>query len=251
MKKTALFFMIMFVSFLCGCGDDPNPIRPTEPDNELTDNDSDVVEIDNEVKDDSNTDSTPENNCADTNGLSCTTDSDCGNCMICITGGKCAKGCMSDEDCTMAVGLKCNKKLNRCLNVFATNKACSEDKCNGCCYTEKGLSELKCSTTQSPAVCGLCPNGEIYSAEDSKCISAVCSTTTDNCPSLNSGSTKPQPKCFECQSGELICKAKTTTSGCSAGVVINAAQCIPAGQNCIDSISECCSGMPCVEGYCY
>jgi len=172
--------------------------------------------------------------------------------MICITNGKCAKGCTTNDDCTMSTGLKCNKKLARCTNVFASLQACGETKCpTGCCYGDKGLAGVKCLTTAEASKCGLCPQGEIYIPDDSKCVPAVCSTTTDNCPTLNTGSTSPKPACFACKSGEFICQANTTTSGCSAGVIINAAKCIPAGQQCVAGVSECCSGMPCIQGYCY
>ena len=151
-------------------------------------------------------------------------------------------------------GTKCNTKLARCLSVLASTQACSEANCPaGCCYAEKGLTGLKCATgaNATATTCGLCPQNQVYSPEDSKCIDAVCSTTTDNCPTLNSGATNPPAKCYACKSGEYICKANTSTSGCSAGVVINAAQCVPAGQQCVEGVSECCSGMPCVQGYCY
>ncbi len=186
-------------------------------------------------------------------GRVCATDTECGNCMICTTGGKCSKGCITDADCTMQTGLHCNTKLARCLSIYASNKACSEVNCpTGCCYAEKGLTGLRCASQASPATCGLCAQGEIWSPSDSKCISAVCSATTDNCPSLNIGATNPSAACYKCKSGELICQANTTQSGCSAsGVIINAAQCIPSGQQCVEGVSECCSGMPCIDGYCY
>jgi hypothetical protein len=196
----------------------------------------------------------PTDTCANDNlGKQCTTDTDCGECMICVTGGKCVKGCTDDADCTMA-GTHCNKKLARCLSTLASGKACDETSCpTGCCYAEKGLTGLKCATGASAtaSTCGLCPQYQIYSPTESKCITAVCSTTTDDCPSINSGATNPPAKCYACKSGEYICKANTSTSGCSAGTVINAAQCVPAGQQCVEGVSECCSGMPCVQGYCY
>lgn len=186
-------------------------------------------------------------------GQSCTTDDECGNCMICLRGGICAKGCVNDADCTMQPGLYCNKKLARCLNIYASNKACSETNCpTGCCYAEKGLSGLKCAREASPAKCGLCNQGAVWSPEDSQCYSAVCSTTTDNCPSFNKDSVNPPADCYKCRPGELICQTTTAKSGCSAsGYIINTAQCIPSGQRCEEGITECCSGMPCISGYCY
>ena len=200
----------------------------------------------------SNGDNTDE--CATDNlGKSCTNDSECGTCMICVSGGKCAKGCTSDSDC-LSVGTKCNIKLARCLNIYASNSACSETNCpSGCCYAEKGLTGLKCATGASAtvAVCGLCPQNQIYSPSDSKCLMAACSSTTDDCPSINSGSINPPAKCYTCKVGELLCKANTAMSGCSAGVILNAKTCIPSGRQCIEGIHECCSNMPCINGYCY
>ena len=188
--------------------------------------------------------------CAETEGLGCSMDEECGPCMICVTGGKCAKGCTSDDDCQMLAGLKCNKKLARCLNTYASNKACSEKNCpGGCCYAEEGLSALKCQKKASPHICGLCRLGEIFSYKDSKCLPAICSTVTDNCPTINAGASKP--RCYECKAGEFICKASSSTSGCSAGTLINMQECTPSGMHCIESISQCCSGSPCINGFCY
>ena len=182
-------------------------------------------------------------------GKNCSLDNQCGDCNICIK-GKCSKGCESDDDCQMYVGLKCNKKLNRCTNVYASLQACGEIKCpTGCCYAEEGMTSVKCLTTPEAATCGLCANGEIYIPSQSMCIPAVCSTSTNNCPTLNAGSTDPDPECFECRSGEFIC---TERSNCSSVVIINSAKCKPAGQKCSPGLmSNCCSGMPCVDGYCY
>lgn len=210
----------------------------------------DDAKPDSEEKDDKETpdDNTDNTNCdTESIGNSCSLDNECGKCNICVA-SKCTKGCVSDEDCLMYSGLKCNKKLSRCTNVYASNKACGETKCpTGCCYSDRGLTELTCLAQPAAAKCGLCANGEIFNGEE--CIPAVCSSTTDNCPTLNSFSTDPKPECFNCKSGEFICK----DDGCegSSGIMINAATCIPAGQKCVAGISECCSGMPCVEGYCY
>ena len=213
---------------------------------DLSDTDDDEHSANND-ENSNNSDS-----CADTEGLACTTDAECGACMICSTGGKCSKGCTSDNDCQMSVGLKCNKSLARCLNVLASNKACSEANCpSGCCYAEKGLTGVKCTSYASASVCGLCPLGQIYSPDESRCITSVCSFTTDDCPSLNSEATNPPSKCYECVSGELVCEAKGSASGCSAGTIINLRACIPSGKKCDKNFDQCCSGMPCVGGYCY
>ncbi len=212
----------------------------------------DNVKPDTEEPDDKETtdDNISDGNCdTESIGKNCTLDNECGKCNICVK-GKCAAGCTTDDDCKMYTGLKCNKKLYRCTNVYASLQACGETKCpTGCCYAEAGLTAMKCLTTPDASKCGLCANGEIYMPDESKCVAAVCSTTTDNCSALNSSEEKPE--CFECKSGEFICEEDTACSQGSSGVLVNAAQCTPAGQKCVAGISECCSGMPCVEGYCY
>lgn len=263
-KSIAMMILLTMIFLVSSCGDDP-PIVESD-DESVTDVDSGNTGNTGDTGNTGNTGDTgntePDSDAGNTGntgdcatdklGNACTVDTECGKCMICTTGGKCTKGCTVNEDCSMAPGLKCNKKLARCTNVFASNTACGETKCpTGCCYGEKGLTEVKCITTAEASKCGLCPQGEIYISAESKCVSAVCSATTDNCPKLNEASTSPKPACFKCTSGEFICKASTTTSGCSAGVLINAAQCIPAGQQCVAGVSECCSGMPCIQGYCY
>jgi len=212
----------------------------TEPDNN-TNPDNETVD-ENDPYDGCDTESITKN---------CSLDNECGNCNICVS-GKCSKGCETDNDCKMYTGLKCNKKLNRCTNVYASLQACGETKCpTGCCYAGKGMTSVKCLTTPAAYICGLCANGEIYMPEDSKCIPAVCSTVSDNCPTLNSDSTDIGYGCFECKSGEFICKEIET--GCdSSGFPVNVATCIPAGEECVSGpISDCCSGLPCIDGYCY
>ena len=181
----------------------------------------------------------------------CTVDSDCESGKICTSALKCVEGCSTDDDCLGFAGTYCNKKLGRCVNPYASNRACSEMNCQqGCCYAEKGLAGMKCSADQNPATCGHCDQGQVYSPEDSRCLDAACSTTTDNCQMLNSGSFNPPARCFRCSDGDFICKASTSTSGCSSGRVINAKTCIQSGDECSAS-ADCCSGMPCVNGFCY
>ncbi|MBO7126077.1 hypothetical protein J6W78_00860 [bacterium] len=216
--------------------------------------DSDAIPYqDSDTTQDPDSDNEPGSCATDNLDTECQTDNDCGACMICITGGKCAKGCTSDSDCTLT-GTFCNKKLARCLSIFASSRACDEINCSsGCCYAEKGLSGLKCASgpNAAPAICGLCPQNQIYSPEDSKCVNAVCSMTTDDCPVLNSNSLNPPAKCYACKPGEYICKAKTTSSGCSSGTIINMKECIPSGRQCIEGVTNCCSGSPCIQGFCY
>lgn len=224
------------------CVDESDQEKKDDTDDESTDNSKPDTETpDKEVNDDNS----EEGDCnTESIGESCSLDNECGKCNICVK-SKCIKGCISDDDCKMYSGLKCNKKLSRCTNVYATNQACGETKCPaGCCYANTGLTELKCLTEPAAAKCGLCANGEIFNGTE--CIPAVCSTTSDQCATLNSS--ESDSDCYECKSGEFICKKG---SNCSSGVLVNAATCIPAGQKCVAGISECCSGMPCVEGYCY
>lgn len=262
MKK--MFYVLVAALFMfVACGDDPTPVidtgdtGTTQPDNDdVTDTASDADNTpvqDTENNNDADNNTTPDSNCSNELGKTCTTDEECGNCLICTKGGKCTQGCTTNEECQQInPGTTCNTKLARCVNAYASAKACSEASCpKGCCYAEKGLSGLKCLATPTAGTCGLCDQGEVYSPDDSKCLSAACSTTTDKCPTFNSNSSNPPAKCYECKAGDLICKANTSTSGCSAGTVINATQCVPAGQQCIEGVSECCSGMPCVQGYCY
>lgn len=151
-------------------------------------------------------------------GKSCSLDSDCGKCMICTTGGKCTKGCIEDSDCTMRTGLKCNRALARCTNVFASTQACGEKNCpTGCCYGEKGLVEVKCLAVAEVGICGSCDQGEIYIPSDSKCVPAVCSTIDNDCPMLNSSSLDQDPACFKCVYGEFICKPDAESTECTDG----------------------------------
>ena len=260
-----LMFVLLFAVTVVSCGDDPVPNVPVDNDIANTASDNDTANTGNDPgntgNDSGNTgDTGDDGDTADTGdtacdtkslGTNCTLDGDCGACNICV-GGKCSKGCTTDDDCQMYKGLKCNKKLYRCTNIYASSQACGETKCpSGCCYAEAGFTALKCianPTSSDAAKCGLCSNGDIYMPDASECVPAVCSVTTDPCPTFNKSSTDPKPECFECKSGEFICAEDTT---CSSGVLVNAAQCIPAGQKCVAGVSECCSGMPCVEGYCY
>lgn len=270
MKKLAITMIVLsFLFVFVSCGEDPVPNEgdtAVDADNGDTGDTGDTgntgntgdTAVDTDIGNTGNTGDTGDTGDTDCDsknlGTPCSTDDECGRCMICINngGGKCAKGCTSDADCTMSTGLKCNKKLARCTNIFASLSACNETKCpKGCCHADKGLGGVKCSLDANASVCGLCAQGEIFISEDSKCVPAVCSTSTDNCPSLNTGSTTPPASCFKCKSGEFICEPDTKTSGCSAGVIVNVTQCIPAGQQCVAGVSECCSGMPCVQGYCY
>jgi len=261
-----LIIMLLAACFLfvfTACGDDPVPIQPDtdgeqEKPDDIEDDDGDTGSTGGDTgstgtggstgTDTGTTGDTPDGCATEALGKACTTDDECGACRICIS-GKCANGCTDDDDCKMHQGLKCNKKLARCLNIFASTQACNEAKCpSGCCYADKGLQGLKCLSTPTPGTCGFCPQGDVY--DGAKCIPGVCSTSTDTCPTLNSH--EKYPVCWQCKSGEFICEEKKGPGGsqCS-GVLISPTSCIPAGQQCVAGVSECCSGMPCVQGYCY
>jgi len=266
MKTRFLFFSFLILIFSVSCGD----VNTTNQDHqdslsELEDKNYDTndeveeiadpdiyTEPDGYTKPDNTTvdEDTPDDSCdTESIGQNCALDNECGNCNICVS-GKCSKGCEVDADCRMYTGLKCNKKLNRCTNVYASLQACGEIKCpTGCCYAGEGLTSVKCLTTPVAYICGLCANGEIYMPDQSKCIPAVCSATSDNCPTLNSGSIDPAPECFECKSGIFICE--DTACDDSSGFPVNVATCTPAGEECVSGLmSNCCSGLPCIDGYC-
>lgn len=204
----------------------------------------------NDTEDNSGNNSGDNASCDDTEGKNCDTDKTCGACMICVS-GICQKGCTSDSDCGI-VGTNCNKKLARCVNIYASRGACNEENCpTGCCYADKGLTGLKCAKTPNPETCGLCNQNAIFSPMDQKCVNAVCSTTSDNCPAINSESTNPPSYCYECRVGELLCSTTSSKAGCSAAALINMNECTPSGRKCDGKTDKCCSGMPCIEGYCY
>ena len=137
------------------------------------------------------------------------------------------------------------------MNLAASSQACSESKCpQGCCYSNAGFTELKCEDEASLGTCGACPQGEVLRG-GKECVSAVCSSTNDKCSTYNAS--EPLADCFECQMGALICYENPDCFGTlvlRSGPMVNSKSCIPAGESCeIDY--ECCSGQPCINGYCY
>ena len=245
--------VIVLVMFLISCSTATPFIGGSDVDNKVIDNDvvfvddgniadNDISVIDNPQSE--NDVVVPDND----NGITtCKTDTECGTGKICIS-AKCENGCASDTDCKSYTGTRCNTKLGRCLNIAATSQACGEAKCNsGCCYTDAGYTILTCLKTADIKVCGLCKQGEIYS-DGKTCIPAACNSSTDKCSSYNS--TKANAKCYQCKAGELICYENTTTCKTGSGMIIDALSCVPAGENC-NVKSLCCSGQPCISGYCY
>ncbi len=254
------FFVTMF--FIAACSDN-NPV-PYAVDTGLTEKDIDTKEQDlppvddNNIPDDADpgiTDDgtepvddggeTPDN---DIIGTNCKLDSDCGAPYICVK-AKCAQGCESDGDCTNYANTTCNTKLGRCLNTAASEGACNETNCpSGCCYADKGLLGLKCATTGTLNVCGICSQGEVY-MNGTQCVTAACKVGETKCQTYNSYS--PRSSCFECTAETgYLCIDDTQCPGGSALMMVNVMECVPAGDKCAAK-DTCCSGMPCIQGYCY
>ena len=180
-------------------------------------------------------------------GGNCKLDSECTP-NICVK-AKCALGCASNADCANYPNTTCNTKLGRCLNTAASSGACDETNCQtGCCYAEKGFVGLKCATSGTLNVCGICPQGEIY-MNSSQCVPAACKVGETKCQTYNA--TDPRTKCFECTADQdYLCADNPQCTGGSALMMINVMECVPAGERCAAK-DTCCSGMPCIQGYCY
>ncbi len=265
MKKTAfiaaMFLMALFV--LACSAEDPNIITTdttvigdtdtVKPDNQLPDTDTPVTDTpvtdsDEPVTDDPVTDTEVSDIDSPNIGKNCKTDTECGTPLICVN-AKCAAGCASAADCANFAGTTCNTKLGRCVNATASSGACSEASCPaGCCYADKGFTALKCMATAALATCGICKQGEVYMG-GTQCVPAACKVGETKCQTYNS--TDPNAKCFECKTGDLLCYENTTTCNTgSALMLLNAKECIPAGEVCSEN-DTCCSGQPCIQGYCY
>ncbi len=277
MVKVMFFAMMVFMaSFLTvACSSEDPPAIPTndvttgdtdsavQPDNQLpdtglpdtggtdtggtdtggeTDSDTPV----NDVQPDS--DSSLPGDCATANlGKNCKTDDECGACLICVN-AKCAEGCQSDSDCSSYSGTTCNKKLARCVNTVASSGACNETNCaSGCCYAEKGFTALKCLKPAELAKCGICKQGEVY-MDGKQCVPAACKVGETKCQTYNS--TEARAKCYECKQTEYICYDNPSCKTGSTLMLLNAQECIPAGAVCSEG-DVCCSGQPCIQGYCY
>lgn len=179
-------------------------------------------------------------------GGSCKLDSECAP-NICVK-AKCALGCTGDGDCANYPNTTCNTKLGRCLNTAASEGACNETNCpSGCCYAEKGFAGLKCLTTGALNTCGICAQGEVY-MEGKQCVAAACKVGETKCQTYNSSD--PCSECFECKTGDFLCTQNPQCSCGSALMMVNVMECVPAGEKCAAK-DTCCSGMPCIQGYCY
>lgn len=253
--KNLFFVLLMVIAFMfIGCNDDPLVSVPAS--------DQDPIQTDDVVQDDVTTDDSVDEveKEDDTEVVDddpetilpnpCTMDPDCKDQAahaICVS-GKCTAGCKADDEC--AARTRCNTSLGRCLNLAASSQACSTRNCpSGCCVAEDGFTLLVCEATPTPARCGVCPQGQIF-LDGNKCVHASCDTVNDDCSTLNSG--KEDEKCYECQAGALICALdKECVEATGSGVTVNSYECLSAGQQCREGIDECCSGQPCVNGYCY
>ncbi len=175
-------------------------------------------------------------------GKTCSLDSECGKGNICAE-GKCAAGCKSDADCSAFGGTTCNTTVGRCLNEKADSAACAEG-CGTCCYAGIGLKKMKCAPSESAQYCGICPQGKIYEPNSKQCMIAACTTASDTCSTLNS--TAAKASCFKCSTTNVCAEE----ANCTGYYMLDSTKCIPAGETCSKD-SQCCSGQPCIQGYCY
>ncbi len=260
MKRLLVLVAVVGALFLIGCNSDDPIANPPKGDQDTADTSADddiIVDTGNsgDTVDTGDTgDTSDSGNSGDTGndniGKPCKVDGDCGKAGICVN-AKCAQGCTSDDECKLyGPTVRCNTLLGRCLNLAATNQACSERKCpKGCCYTDEGFTEMKCAASPTTGTCGMCEQGKIFRGGN-ECVPVVCSRKSgeDKCPTYNKGAENSE--CFECQSSLLICHEDPNCGGSGSGVVVNVESCIPAGQACTAD-SECCSGQPCISGYCF
>ncbi|HNT28843.1 MAG TPA: hypothetical protein PKH10_11795 [bacterium] len=266
MRKAVWSIWAVLVLFSCSNGD---PVPFVTPDNGSGDGDNDVVVETDPAPDDVEGEGTPDDDAPVVEsdpgvqdpdqpegeipddgviGKNCKVDGDCGAPLICVN-AKCAEGCAGDGDCGAYPNTVCNKKLARCVNATASDGACDETNCPvGCCYAEKGFLGLKCAETASFSVCGLCPQGEIY-MDGKQCVPAACKTADTKCSVYNSSS--PRADCFKCMSEkDYLCVDDPQCNPGSTMLMINVMECVPAGERC-QRRDICCSGMPCIQGYCY
>jgi len=276
MKRTfflgMVVFMAVFLAVACSSEDPPaiptndtavggdtdTTITDTDTDNTLpdtnitdtpvTDTDVPVTDTDAPVTDEGGTDADMPSNCNTANlGKNCKTDEECGACLICVN-AKCAQGCTSNADCTAYANTTCNTKLGRCLNTAGSGGACNETNCpTGCCYAEKGFLALKCLKTPEFSKCGICKQGEVF-MDGKSCVPAACKVGETKCRDYNS--TEVRAKCYECKQTDYVCYDNPSCSTGSAPLLLNVKECIPAGETCTDN-DICCSGQPCIQGYCY
>ncbi len=178
-------------------------------------------------------------------GAACTHDGDCQSGEIC-TNQKCVPGCKSNSDCSAFTGTTCNTDLSRCVNTTyksdpnATSGTCAIGSCNTCCYAGPGLRSVKCASKKEAIYCGMCPQGEVFMPKDKECVPAACNPSADKCQDLNGDAGT-----FTCNSSTFVCASSNVS-----GYMFNASTCVPAGEKCSES-SVCCSGQPCIQGYCY
>ncbi len=249
MKKIVLISTVLAMFILAACsssstpstggiaGTDDTPTtdtnNPTPDINQKPDN-TPVVDETTPVADEDTTTPVP--------GKSCSLDSECGKGNICVD-SKCAAGCKSDADCSSFGGTTCNTTVGRCLNEKADGAACAEG-CGTCCYAGIGLKKMKCAPTESAQYCGVCPQGKVYEPNSKSCMIAACTTAADTCATLNSTATNAS--CFKCGATNICAEE----ANCTGYYMLDSANCVPAGEACTKD-SQCCSGQPCIQGYCY
>ncbi|MCK5809417.1 hypothetical protein KAH37_10560 [bacterium] len=256
MKKTLILLLLLSAFVFVACGDTPlvqkGDVDTTQPDDggQSDDVNDDVAQDEDKVEKEDKTETQDSDDAVKPiEPTACTMDEDCkdqAKTAICVA-AKCKAGCKSDDGCPLR--LRCNLALGRCLNLAASSQACSTRNCAaGCCVAKDGLTLLECAKTPTPGVCGVCKQGEVF-LDGNKCIEAACDVNDDECPTLNAG--KEDEECYKCKAGALICEMDEAECSGSAAVTVTAYQCLSAGQQCRAGVDECCSGQPCVNGYCY
>jgi len=257
------FFLTITILFLSSCEsnthktalDSDATTDQTENDPVIMPDDDSVADTDVDADDDApiTDNSAPDidlpDNCEIFNiGRNCLYPDECGACLICVK-AKCQIGCLSDDDCAAYPGTLCNRKLARCLNVVASDGACNETNCpSGCCYADEGFRSLKCLKDVSLQTCGICKQGEIY-MDGKQCVPAACSTGDTKCHDYNDYDIFVD--CYDCKTTELICYKNCNICDCGTNrMPVNLRKCVAAGETCTTN-NECCSGQPCIQGFCY
>jgi hypothetical protein len=229
MKK--LFLVLLFI---CSCSSTSTPVISSDSDI-IIDNDNQIIVLDEDI-----IEQDEDKDVEIITDSICYMDSDCSKGSICVN-NNCESGCKNDSDCSKYINTTCNLTLGRCVNEKAESGICS-DSCSTCCYAGIGLKKVKCAPSVSSQYCGVCPQGQIFEPNSKTCLDSSCNSQNDLCSQLNSNSSNSN--CFKCNDNN-VCELN---ENCGYND-INPSECIAAGSQCIKD-SKCCSGLPCLIGYC-